>query len=216
MSTLAVSKFNSLQGWRVKGGVRNLMTTWELLYNEASSKNRNYRLIIDLDEQTYFVRREVVAQGFEAQQVDYLKNLRTKGEQKRRAQQEVENLGTLEEEFREDDFRQGAELDKLFFETIFADSGSIVRLARPLAFPKLAEPTILPEGLVIESVKVRGKTYTDGQPFIRISGRTGSDFAVIKIKVGEDQELTMVNDPGTGTFRLAPGNIDYEWSLDKR
>ena len=207
MASMVGGNFDTVQGWRVKSGIRQLIRTWEAIYNEAVMKNTNFRLILDLDTQSYYVRREVQLEPNQAQQVDYLKNLRTRKEKQRRAQQELEDLPTLEQEFEQDDAQSAQDLDKAYYAHVYSDPASGFRLGRPLSFPELGEPIRLPEGLTITGVKVHGKIEEKGQPFVRVSARNGAEFAVIYITAGE-QEFTLLNDPGSGTFSVKSGHFD--------
>ena len=124
-------------------------------------------------------------------------------------------MPTLEQEFQQEDTRMSQDLDKAYYSHVYADPASGFRLGMPLSSPELGEPTPLPEGLTITGVKVRGKLEENGQPFIRVSSRNGSEFAVIYITAAE-QKFSLLNDPGSGTFSVKSGNLDFNWILGDR
>lgn len=212
MASMMGGQFSSVRGWRTKSGLRALIRTWELVCNEAITKNSNYRLIFDLDNQSYYVRREIQSAPDHVQYVDRAKNLRSEKEKERRSQEEAEELPSIEEEFQKEDENQNQDLDKVFFSYIFSDPGAGFRLGLPIWEPSMGEPTRLPDDLVITGVKVRGRVEQDGQPFIRVSARSGSEFAVVYVKMGE-QEFSLLNDPGASTFSIKDGHVDFNWIL---
>ncbi|MCB0325673.1 MAG: type II secretion system protein, partial [Bdellovibrionales bacterium] len=129
IGTLSVQRLDSILGWRQEGDVREFVTTWQFLHNEAAARGESYRLVIDFAANAYHVLREVPLDPGESVEVDYLKNLRTKGEQERRTKAELEELKTLDEEFEEEDRRQSGALDQLYYRTRFRDPNAAVRLA---------------------------------------------------------------------------------------
>lgn len=87
----------------------------------------------------------------------------------------------------------------------------------PPNFPSLAEPEILPPGMIIESVTTRAGKITaehDGQAAILFSPRGFSDFAVIHLKLSSGQPITILVNSFTGTTRLFREFKDFEWNYD--
>jgi hypothetical protein len=186
------------------------MSTWQLLFNESFARGEAYRMIINLDENGYYVRREVHPEGNAVEQVDYLENLRSKKEKARRAEKAEQDLPSLEEEFAQEDRRQSGALDSLYYRTLYSDPEAPVRLAIPLEFPSLGEERKLADGLKVRDVIIGGERIETGQAVLRFSPRGGTDFAVVHMLAGEDV-YTLVNDPATGTVKLHNGDLEFEW-----
>ena len=212
ISSLVVSRFDSIVFWRIKGDMRKFVNTWQFLFQESLGRGESYRLVIDLDANTYFVRREVPVGDRTFVQVDRLKNLRLKSEQARRDQQELNNLPSLDEEYREQDYRESGSLETLFYDYVFADPEGNVRLAMPLEFPSLAEQAELTKGLRFLDVRAHGERQDRGQVFIRFSPRGASEFAVVHLRALDDI-FTVVMNPSSGEVSVHKGYADFEWSL---
>lgn len=212
MAALSVSKFDSLAGWRSQYGFRSFLNTWEFVFREAQTRREAYRLIIDIDRGQYSVLREIPLRGTAARQVDFLKNLRTRGEQERRERESTKELLSLEDEFRQEDERQSESLESLFYEFAYSDPSGSVRLTRPLDFPQLAEPKELPEGIIFRDVKLGPELYEKGEVAIRFSPLGASDFAVVHIE-SDGQVFSALLNPSTGELELQSGYIDYEWTF---
>ncbi len=89
----------------------------------------------------------------------------------------------------------------------------------PSNFPSLAEPTILPPGMVIDSIRTRLGKITpefDGNAAILFSPRGFSDFAVIHIKLSNGQPITILVNSFTGTTQVFREFRDFEWAYDSR
>ncbi len=216
LSTLAVNRIEYMVLAKQQGEIRRLLNTWEMLFNEALARGEAYRLIIDLDKGSYFVRREIKAQEGVVKEVDYIANLRTKGEKERRKNRAEENLLSLEEEFAKEDARQGLDLETLFYLSLFADPEGNMRLARPLEFPSLAKEKLLDEGISIRDIKTEGGTIKAGKASIRFSPRGSSEFAVIHFLINEEHVVTALLNPWTGVSKVQEGDVDFEWTLNKR
>ena len=214
LATSVVSRFDVLSGWKDKESFRSFLNTWEFLFRESAAKGDAFRLVIDLDRNSYSAYREIPNPDDNVQQVDRLKNLRLKSEQKRRAEQEQNAILSGEEEFQLEDRRQSESLEKLFFETAYPDPHGNVRLARPLDFPQLAESQLLPEGMRFRSVKVAGEFRQDGQAVIRFSPRGGTEFAIVYLQL-RDQLFSVYMNPTTGDVISRPGEVDVEWSVGR-
>lgn len=214
ISLMVVNRFDSIFSWRQQQGFRSFLNTWEFVFREALARRTAYRLIINLDDQSYSVVREVDEIATASRQVDYLKNLRTRSERDRRAQSESEELLSIDEEFKREDDRQAESLEKLFFQFAYRDPHSNVRLARPLEFPQLAEPVKLPNGVRFQNVKLYSELIDRGNAAIRFSPRGAADFAVVHIDSG-GQPFSAIMNPSTGELVVKSGYIDYEWKLSE-
>ena len=214
ISALAVTRFEPLQQWKQKGELRKFVDTWEFLYNEALARGQAYRLEIDLDTESYYVRREIQLQQSESKQVDYLQNLRTKSEQDRRAKREEEELSSIKEEYKEEDERLTQTVEKLYYDYLLADPEGSIRLGRPLEFPSLAETKSLPPGLEFRDVKTRKGKKTDGRVSIRFSPKGAAEFAVVHLIAGE-RVFTAFMNPSSGEVSIRDGDQDFDWLRGK-
>jgi prepilin-type N-terminal cleavage/methylation domain-containing protein len=209
LSGVFLTRFESLLPWRQKEELRTFLNTWEFVYREALAKGEAYRLVLDLDRNSYAVLREVPLDRSTVRQVDYLKNLRTRGEQRRREQEE--QLVSTEEEFKQEDERDAGSLEYLFFDFAYQDPFGNVRLSRPTEFPNLAEPKQLPESVVLSDVVFRSELIEKGKVNVRFSSRGASDFVVVHFRVASEPYTAVMN-PSTGELKLDSGYLDYDWS----
>ena len=212
MSTL-VGRFDAVVEWRLKGDVRKFIATWEFLYQQAIARGEAYRLVLDLEGNSYTVRREIIPEGDVVKQVDYLENLRTRREQIRRQEKEDEELLSVEEEIEQISARRSRSLDRLFFETLYRDPYSAVKLGRPIEFPSLAERVQLSPGLSFEDVVTTAGKVSEGRAQIRFSPKGAAEFAVVHISQGE-QEYTVFMNPSTGGVSIEDGYKEYEWNAN--
>jgi prepilin-type N-terminal cleavage/methylation domain-containing protein len=213
IGTLSVQRLDSILGWQHESELRKLTATWQFLHNESSARGEGYRLVLNLGENSYSVLREVPLDPGQSVTVDHLQNLRTRGEKERRANKEVEELRTLDEEFAEDTRRSGS-LDVLYYQTLFRDPNGSVRLAQPLEFPSLAEPQKLSDGLTIRDVVIGGERVESGQAQIRLSSGK-AQFALIHVTT-EDQSFTIFNNPATHTVSVKSGDLNFDWTLNQK
>lgn len=210
LSSLALSRLDSASGWQQKNALREFGDTWQMLLFEALNRRDAYRLIIDLDANSYFVRREVPLDRDTVIQVDYLKNLRTKSEKERRKHREEDQLLSLDDEYRQDEIRQNGPLEELFYQTVFADPNASARLAVPTEFPGLAQEKVLPPGLFFKEVETSAQKAKSGQIVIRFSPRGASEYALVRMQAG-DQTFTIFVNPATGSAETVSGDADFEW-----
>lgn len=210
IATFAATRIDTVVLWKLEGDIRKFAGTWEFLFNEAYGRGESYRLVINLDRNSYYVRREVPVEGTVIRQVDYLENLRTKSEKERRAKKIEEEMLSVKEEFEEEDRRQSGALDTLYYQTMFSDPEGPRRLARPLEFPSLAEERVLTDGLEFRDVQTRGEKVNSGRVFLRLSSRGSGEFAVVHLAAGETV-FTVAIHPATGKVSVFDGDIDLEW-----
>ncbi len=212
IGTLSVQRLGSILGWQHESEMRAFSATWQFLHNEGAARGEAYRLILNISEGSYHVLREVRLDPSESVQVDYLQNLRTKGEKERRSEKELSDLRSVEEEFEEEDRRQSGALDSLFYQTRFRDPDAGVRLSPPLEFPSLAEPKKLSAGLSFRDVIIEGEESNSGTAILRVSG-SASQFAIVHLSAGE-QVFTIYNNPATSVVRVLGGDREFDWSLN--
>lgn len=217
MSTLAVTRMGSLSQWQQREDLRRFTNTWEMLFNESMATGKAYRLVIDLDNESYHVREEIPLNPEELSvtQVDNLANLRLESEQQRRSENEANELPGLEEEYQEQQQLSSDLLDRQFQRYVLMSPGSNTRLALPLKFPKLAKPFALAPGLEFLDIKMANQQTLDGgSSFIRFSPMGASEFAVVHLKRNDEIYSVFMN-PATGSVRLSAGYEDFTWNNDE-
>lgn len=213
ISTLAASRVDSIIGWKHNRDVRRFISLWQFLNAESISRRETYRLYIDLDKNVYYVKREIPIQRNPAEiiQVDYLSNLRTKGEKERRAKEKQEDSErNLKEQFQAEDIRRKSTIEDQFYQFYYNDVSADANLGTPLEFPSLADKKELTEGLVFKDVKLRDEVFDSGLVFIRFSARGFSDFAVVHMELNEESEMTILMDPSSGKVALKNGREDFD------
>lgn len=209
IGSFTVTRLDTVLHWKVNGNLREFADTWQFLANEALGRRERYRLVIQLDTNSYLVRREIKTDNTTVSKVDFLKKLRLKSEQERRAKKEEEQLLSLEKEFSEDDVLQNRPLDFLFYRFIFEDPEEDIRLAVPLEFPNLAQTKTLNSGLRFRDVKIGGEEIKTGEAVLRFSSRGGSPFALVHLETSSSIYTALMN-PVSGEVTLKAGDIDFE------
>lgn len=215
MSALALSRFGTLDVWKERAELRKFISVWEMLAREAQQKGESYRLIVDLAESSYYVRREVVVDQRLAQSVDRLEGFRAKIGRNTREERLDRDLRTLEEEYREEDSREGESLELIYYRTVYRDPEDLSRLAIPLDFPSLAEPQYLPPSIRVRDAVIGSTKRTDGKVYIRFAANGSTDFAVLHLLVSGTVYTALMN-PATGSVKLEEGDKEYEFTLPNR
>lgn len=214
VGTLAYGNIDALSSMRQQSELRKFINTWQFLYNEALGKNEVYRLTIDIDKNEYVVLREIPLKQEAVKNVDYLANLRTKSEKKRRREKEAEDIKNLEESFKEEDERLAEPLDTLFYDFLFIDPATSTTVGRLLEYPSLSEPQSLGTNIKFIGAKTEEGEIDSGEVLIRFSPLNGGEFAIVYLNVGEETYSTTMN-PATGRVSIEFGKKDYDWKLKK-
>jgi type II secretory pathway pseudopilin PulG len=220
ISTLAISKVDSVVVWRQKSEVRKFANVWQFLYNEALGRQQTYRLVIDLDNQNYYVRREIQVTQDLASSTDLLSGFRDETEFDRAKNKNTKkgsdaDDASLEEEYKEAQAIEGDALDQLFFKQVFADPSGQIELRTPLEFPSLAEKRSFTGGLKFKQVKLQNEQQNSGEVFIRITPTGAATFAVVYLQI-DDYVFTVVMNPSTGQIMIKDGEHDFKWLLGKK
>ena len=210
LSGFAAWRVDAVTTRRQKGEIRKLLAVWEQLYQESVARGTAYRLVIDIDDNSYFVRQEVMPEGIQIRQVDLLKGLRTNKERARRKRSEQEDLNTIDEEFALEAQREQQGLESLFYQSLYIDPSS-AKLIQPLEFPSLGANQELGDLVKILDVVLEEGPVDKGQVSIRFSPRGGSDFATIHFQIN-DQVITVVLNPWTGKPLTTTKTIEYDWT----
>ncbi len=214
ISSTASARFGMLDSYRQKSALRQLVNTWELVASDALLRGESYRLIFNLENQSYIVRREIPPEQGEFRNVDTLAGFRSKMKYNQE-REEREPIKGVKESFAAEAIREGNSLDAQYYQTFFRDSDAQVNLGPPLNFPRLAETQQLPAGLTIRDVMVGDELYDSGSVFLRFTANGGVDFGVIHL-VRSSGVVTAFMNPASGKVKMEDGDKKFEWLLGKR
>lgn len=214
MAGISATKFNALDSLNFKSSLRKFTGTWEFLYSEAKAKSEAYRLIINLENNSFTVRREIPIFSNIADSRDVLKDFRLKSEVERLQKQDQEKLKGLKDELDESEQSEGGVLENLFYQKIFFDPNADVHLGLPLDRPSLAKDTFLGSGIIFRDIKVAGEKAAGPEVVLRFSANGTTDFAVVHLQA--DQVIyTAVINPATGKVTLYDRDLDFDWTIGK-
>ncbi len=215
IGSIAFSRVESILLFKQKEQLRKFANNWEFLFQHALARNETYRLVLNLDNNTFHVEKEVQIKGDQTVEVDYLANLRTSGEKARRAADALEEQRISAEELTAiEDSQSTGDLSEQYFAMVFSDSNGAVKTAPPLEFPELADPQALIEGVQFKDVKIGGEAIETGTTFIRFSPRGASQFALVHFLI-EDSDFTLFMNPSSGKVVVENTYKDYEWTYGK-
>ena len=123
-SAIVVTRFDAISAYRQNGELRTFLNTWQFLLNEAAADGNSYRLIVDIDTNSYLVRQEIPLPPEAIENVDLNKGLRLQSEKARRKRKEDESALTPDEAFRLiDEQERTRSLDELFALSVYVDPG---------------------------------------------------------------------------------------------
>lgn len=210
MTTVAASRFGATDKLRQNSELRHFINTWEMVQQAASGKGDSYRLILDLDRNTYFVKREMQVRTSKIRKVDYVNRLRSDKERARRAAREQRKESDIKQQVAEQIARESGPLDEQFFDMIFRDPNADVELTAPIEFPSLEQDQELRE-IVIRDAYVSGREVDRGMAIIRLLGSGATEFAAVHIVAGK-QVYSAVMNPATGRVRLDEGDVVFEYN----
>ena len=213
MAGISATKFSALDSLNFKSSLRKFTNTWEFLYSEAKAKGESYRLIIDLEKNSYSVRREIPVVSSTSSR-DVLKDFRLKSEVERMAKKDQEKLKDITEELKEDELREGEVLENLFYQKVFFDPNSNVRLGVPLDKPSLGEEKFLSPGLRFRDIEIAGEKADGPEVVLRFSSNGTTDFAAVHLSADQTNYTAVIN-PATGKVRLYDQDIDFDWKMNK-
>lgn len=213
MVGISATKFNALDSLNFKSSLRKFINTWEFLYSEAKAKGESYRLIIDLEKNSYLVKREIPSIS-QISGRDVLKDFRLKSEIERLEKQEEEKLKNIQEELKDEELREGEVLENLFYQKIFFDPSSNVRLGTPLDKPSLGKEKFLSSGLRFRDIEIAGEKADGPEVTLRFGSNGAIDFAVIHL-LADQAIYTAVISPATGKVTLYDRDLDFDWTINK-
>ena len=211
IGSFVVFRMDSLLAWRTESEIRRFTHTLQLVRNDSIQRQERYRVQINLDTQSYFVRREVPLDPGEIQQRDLLEGLRTKGQKERLEKKAEEELKSLEEEFAELDAREGGELEKLYYQSVFSDPEANVRLGVPTNFPSLAKSKTFDSALRIRDIEIGGKVLEEGTIVLRFLSRAPAPQALIHFQGADESQIyTVAIHPQSQNLRIIAGDVNFE------
>lgn len=209
IGSLAVSRLDNIMLWKQRSEIREFGSVWELLFGEAQRRGKRFRLVLNIDDNSYTVRQENPILEDQSRNVDYLKNLRLDSERARREQAEQDSVTSAEEQLKEEDYISTMPLETQYFLTVGSDAG-LARLSVPVDLPSLGEVHRFSSGLRLRDVSTANGRMTSGTTIIRFSPLGGSEFAVVHFIIG-DGVATMLLNPATGDLQTLTSDVDFDW-----
>ena len=210
ISSLAISRLDNVMLWKQRSAVREFGAVWEVLFGEAQRRGKRFRLVINLDDNSYTVRQENPALGDQARQIDTLANLRLDSEKQRREQAEQSNVRSAEDQLKEEDYLASFPLESQYYMTLGADAG-MAQLSMPTSMPNLGNRHLLVPPLRIRDVVTSRGRIESGTAVIRFSPLGGSEFAVVHFLAG-DGVITMLLNPATGELQTFTSDVNFDWA----
>jgi type II secretory pathway pseudopilin PulG len=207
-STIVVTRFDAISGYRQNGELRAFLNTWQFLLNEAVADGNTYQLIIDITGNSYLVRQEIPLPPEDQGKVDLNKNLRLKSERERKQRKEDQQALTPDEAFRLIDEQENTKtLDELFALTVYADPGRNIVLSTPVNFPSLGEEQVFSGSIRINSISVDGNEISEGRVGLNFSPRGATNIAVVNFDIDGQHRAALLN-PLSGESIMISGRID--------
>lgn len=211
LATVVTTRFDALTLFRKKGELRSFLNTWQFLVNEAAGDGNTYRLIIDLDNNSYFVRQEIPLPPNNIEHVDLMKNLRLRSEKERKQREEDERALSVEDAAKvQEEQEENMSVEELFASALFRDAGKNVQLALPVNYASLGEEQVLSDSVRIRNIILDGEMISSGRAELFFSPQGVSSIAVVHFDVG-DQQLTAILNPLSGESRLLSGEADVQF-----
>lgn len=181
--------------WQREGAIRRLSETITFLHHRAINDGVFYRMEFDLDPESSSYRvGQIVAEE--------------------RDETELIALSSSE---------AGVGILSLQLADFLTPSvGRYQTMIPPPDFPSLAEPVELPPGLLYQDIRtMRGLQAADSnydqKPYILFSPRGFSEFAVIHLQFGDDNEgkVTILVNPFTGLTEIYREYRDFQWTYGR-
>lgn len=207
-SSLVLSRTDAVMVWKQREEIRRFANTWEFLFREALASGDGFRLLIDLDANSYTVRREVLSANADDAELSSQASFTTKEERLRRQREDMKAISSLGDEFAIEDSRQSKPLPELYYDFLLSRSGSEVRLAAPLEFPEMAEEKTFSPGIDLVDLKLPDTVITEGIASIRLSSFGASSIAILHLTTAGEMASVSVN-PSTGETLVSSGYQDF-------
>jgi type II secretory pathway pseudopilin PulG len=207
-SAIVVTRFDAISAYRQNGELRTFLNTWQFLLNEAAADGNSYRLIVDLDSNSYLVRQEIPLPPEATENVDLNKGLRLRSEKERRKRKEDEGALTPDEAFRLlDEQERVRSLDELFALSVYVDPGNNVVLSQPINFPSMGQEQGFSGSIKIQSVTVDGVEINRGRASLHFTPQGAQNIAVITFNIDGQIRSALLN-PLSGESQLITGATD--------
>lgn len=212
-SAIVVTRFDAISTYRQNGELRTFLNTWQFLLNEAAADGNSYRLIIDLDSNSYLARQEIPLPPEAVEQVDLNKGLRLQSEKERRKRKQDEAALTPDEAFRLiDEQEKLRSLDELFALSVYADPGGNVVLAEPVNFPGVGREQDFPSSVRIQSVTVDGIQFDRGRVSLHFTPQGAQDIAIVTFNIDGQIRSALLN-PLSGESQLTSGSVNSNYVI---
>ena len=207
-SAIVVTRFDAISSYRQNGELRSFLNTWQFLLNEAAADGNSYRLIVDLDTNSYLVRQEIPLPPEAQEKVDLNKGLRLQSEKARKKRMQDEAALTPDEAFRLlDEQERLRSLDELFALSVYVDPGHNVVLSQPVNFPSLGEEKGFSGAIKIQSVTIDGVEFNRGRASLYFTPQGAQSIAVITFDIDGQIRSALLN-PLSGESQLITGSVE--------
>jgi len=207
-SVVVVTRFDAITTYRQNGQLRTFLNTWQFLLNEAAADGNSYRLIVDLDTNSYLVRQEIPLPPEAQEKVDLNKGLKLQSEKARQKRKEDELALSPDEAFRLlDEQERVRSLDELFALSVYIDPDKNVVLAQPINFPSIAEEQEFTGSIRIRNITVDGVELNRGRVALHFTPQGAQNIAIITFDIDGQIRSALLN-PLSGESKLISGGVD--------
>lgn len=207
-SSLVLSRTDAVMVWKQREEIRRFANTWEFLFREALATGQGFRILVDLDTNSYTVRREVSSANADDAELSSQESFTTREERLRRQREDMKAVSSLSDEFAIEDSRQSKPLPELYYDFVLSRNGSEVRLATVLEFPEMAEEKRFSSGIDLIDLKLPDSVVTEGIASIRLSSFGASSIAILHLTIAGEMASVSVN-PSTGETLVSSGYQDF-------
>lgn len=206
ITTVSITQFGFIDQFQSKSELNKFIGLWQSLIQESRLKNKNYRLIVNLKEQSYHILEEIPRLPNSIRDVDTLKNFRIIKEDKKlseeQAYEELEKIDSLP-------------INQQFYMKLFLDTSNEGNFIRPEDFPSLGSINFFPDNLTLEEVQTANQNFGTDEVILRFSGRSGSDLAQLIFNTG-DSTLSVFINPFDQKITIREGKQPFDFiSVEK-
>ncbi len=176
----------------LKSEARSLATAMQYTYDQAALNNRNYRLVINLDDNSYHTElsdSEVVIDDSSDEAVEAFDD------------------GMLPEELRQQEAERSSGTDSLFRDEEHDPFGMSRRQGYKRAEDAILEAHTLRDGITFQSVRTetRPRPATSGRVAINFFSSGLQQEAIIILQDSAGAKFTLISEPLTGRVRVYSG-----------
>lgn len=186
MLFIGLQSTSTVQYWRQQAAIREITESFRFLFQQAMADQSYYRIEFDLKTNSYTIG---VVRG--------------EPEDDERFQDIASDAGRISLEL------------TAFLNPSVGETHTIIP---PPDYPSLGEPKQLPEGLIIEKIYTPQGWHSRPQSekvYVHFAPRGFAEFTVLHLRQAKTRELTLVNNPFTGSITIQEGFRDYKWTYGR-